>query len=1347
MRKTAAFITALLFTASLAGASWPVYAEDVPSEPVVNEETQSPENEASDNQKTDTQNSEDQTPDDENPVDRNPDEPEQEPEEDLLRKFAEYISENPEDTVNKLLSGEYTASDVLQRYFLNKRYPGGEEGSIAFTADLCAVILMDSEKAEETYQLYKEDFNTGFSRRYYLDLFIKEDVFTEFCSRYEIEPGKVELTESRDKNAAVTRFVQRIYHVLLGRKCETAGLNSWTGAVLSGEKTAADVFKGIVASDEFRDKNYSDEEYARRLMTLLFDREPEENEVKEFTDSTLAKGHTREAVLRRLVKSDECEAFCEKYGITRGEIEVGGWGRNSEGFKCWFSPETGLIVTGYQLVNNIVCYFDNEGTLRTDWSDLAEIVDRKSEKYSFMELERDIAELQQQYPALVHVNTYGITADGRQLYDIVIGSENSANSILVQSGNDGSEASRTRDIMADAENLLKYYFSGTYSEKSYRDLLSDCCIHILPMLNPDGISIAQYGLKGIRNDSMRARVRTMYLLDSREGRTGSDADEYFSSWKANARGVDLSKNTADYAASEGDISRPSSFGYPGPAPLSEAETSALAGFMDKNRDVLTFSYSDFSSAAETGSCALAVLLAGIVSDEEEDETAVSDETKALSEAGQKTASEYVAHLYKTVLGREPDEEGGDFWTQCLEAGRTSAVEIIRNFTESREFERRNCSDDDFVRIAYAAVCGREASADEVSRYSGLLKNGYSRSYVTSRLTETPDFITMCENHGVTAVSSDFTGWQDTSEGRRYWQNGIKVREDIRNLDGYTYYFDKKGRLGDGPVNIGTAGYYAKDGYVLADNGTKWADEIKKENIRSESGSAQKMDIPVEYQFLYTKVICTIGGVDKRVRESGCGAASASMVIQYLTGETKYNPEYLFEWAYRNGEYYGYGLAESTVSKFLDMAGIPNYWISPSADRVAAALRNGKPVISLVREGYFTTSGHYIVLTGITKDGYVTVNDPNNSSKCRLEYKLSEVLKQAKCFMICNEEESAEEITPAVPSDSSKDGNGAQKSEWDEVKTYVDTSSAVYTYESILDDVNSLKQQYPSLVNVKSLGTTADGRQVIDMIIGNRSASKQLVVQAGCHAREYMTCTLLMNQAENFLSHYWDGSYEGKSYGQLLDSYQIHIIPVLNPDGMTLSQKGLNGIYSGDLREGIMNIYRQDKASGVTNLGIDAYLKSWKANARGVDVNRNFATPDWADQGEIPRPSCAKYAGPSAASEEETQALQNLINSLSDCRGVISYHSSGSMIYWDYGQSGDFRQKTYSIAEQLKRMTGYYLVPGASTGGGCSDWVSGVKRIPAFTIEIGSGDSPLPLSQYAGIWSANRNVLPYLLSAL
>lgn len=164
-----------------------------------------------------------------------------------------------------------------------------------------------------------------------------------------------------------------------------------------------------------------------------------------------------------------------------------------------------------------------------------------------------------------------------------------------------------------------------------------------------------------------------------------------------------------------------------------------------------------------------------------------------------------------------------------------------------------------------------------------------------------------------------------------------------------------------------------------------------------------MDIPLYLQGDYTQTVCYIDGVAKSVKTSGCGATSVSMVIAYLTGNTNQTPYTLFKWAYEHGYYSGNGLGHSCLTKLASLYGIQGTWIENDADQIAAALRAGHPVIAHMGPGIFTTSGHYIVLRGITDDGYVLVNDPGSRSRNKYAYKLITVVSQAataNAFMVC-----------------------------------------------------------------------------------------------------------------------------------------------------------------------------------------------------------------------------------------------------------------------------------------------------------------------------------------------------------
>ena len=164
-----------------------------------------------------------------------------------------------------------------------------------------------------------------------------------------------------------------------------------------------------------------------------------------------------------------------------------------------------------------------------------------------------------------------------------------------------------------------------------------------------------------------------------------------------------------------------------------------------------------------------------------------------------------------------------------------------------------------------------------------------------------------------------------------------------------------------------------------------------------------MPIPLYLQGDYPQTVCYFEGVPKSVKSSGCGATSVSMVIAYLTGNTNQTPYTLFKWAYEHGYYSGGGLSHGCLTNLASLYGVEGTWIENDAEKITAALKAGHPVVAHMGPGIFTDGGHYIVLRGITDDGYVLVNDPGNRNRNRYAYRLSTVIAQSKSnysFMEC-----------------------------------------------------------------------------------------------------------------------------------------------------------------------------------------------------------------------------------------------------------------------------------------------------------------------------------------------------------
>ena len=112
------------------------------------------------------------------------------------------------------------------------------------------------------------------------------------------------------------------------------------------------------------------------------------------------------------------------------------------------------------------------------------------------------------------------------------------------------------------------------------------------------------------------------------------------------------------------------------------------------------------------------------------------------------AAEYVRHLYNTILSREPDENGWKFWIERINNGKSTPADEIRLFTESTEFMNHGYSDEEFIGIAYEAFCRRSPSDEEISQNLSSLGEGYTRSWILSRLAHSDEFRAMCEEYSI-----------------------------------------------------------------------------------------------------------------------------------------------------------------------------------------------------------------------------------------------------------------------------------------------------------------------------------------------------------------------------------------------------------------------------------------------------------------------------------------------------------------------------------------------------------------------------------------------------------------------
>ncbi len=95
---------------------------------------------------------------------------------------------------------------------------------------------------------------------------------------------------------------------------------------------------------------------------------------------------------------------------------------------------------------------------------------------------------------------------------------------------------------------------------------------------------------------------------------------------------------------------------------------------------------------------------------------------------------FIERFYNYILGRESDYEGLNFWKERLSKGDKTPSDIVKSFFFSNEFLKKNVSDRDFVKIAYKTILGREPDKEGEDFWTNKLKNSSREEILNSFLS-------------------------------------------------------------------------------------------------------------------------------------------------------------------------------------------------------------------------------------------------------------------------------------------------------------------------------------------------------------------------------------------------------------------------------------------------------------------------------------------------------------------------------------------------------------------------------------------------------------------------------------
>lgn len=224
----------------------------------------------------------------------------------------------------------------------------------------------------------------------------------------------------------------------------------------------------------------------------------------------------------------------------------------------------------------------------------------------------------------------------------------------------------------------------------------------------------------------------------------------------------------------------------------------------------------------------------------------------------------------------------------------------------------------------------------------------------------------------------------------------KVRVYTIAYNGESYFADEIFALSDEQKDI--AANYAENLSVILNDGTYQA--LSETEFSGPSVSYEG----VVFTDGLTEVVY-YNQLDERWRNEpygtdniggyACGPTAMSIVVSSLTSETV-DPPHMAQWAYEHGYWCsGSGSYRTLIPGAAEAWGLTVEGCSATEpQRIVDALADGKLVVVIMSKGHFTSSGHFIVLRGVTADGKVLVADPASYKRSEKQWDLTIILNEA-----------------------------------------------------------------------------------------------------------------------------------------------------------------------------------------------------------------------------------------------------------------------------------------------------------------------------------------------------------------
>lgn len=278
----------------------------------------------------------------------------------------------------------------------------------------------------------------------------------------------------------------------------------------------------------------------------------------------------------------------------------------------------------------------------------------------------------------------------------------------------------------------------------------------------------------------------------------------------------------------------------------------------------------------------------------------------------------------------------------------------------------------------------------------------------------------------------------------------------------------------------------------------------------------------------------------------------------------------------------------------------------------------------------------------------------------------------------------------------------------------------HTYAEMTSDMQNVAAAYGTgstnrIAKLFSIGNSFEGRPIWGMKISDHpnrdEAEPEVLIECNMHAREHLTAEQCLYLIHLLTDNYGQSTALGQRVTNIVNTREIWIIPMLNPDGAMF-----------DISGGTFHNWRKNRQ---TNPG---------SNKIGIDLNRNWSYMWGCCGGSGPNPKSSKYRGQYPFQAVEDQELRDFILSrrvggVQQITEILNVHSYGEHVLYPYGytkqavppdMTQDDHDTFVALAQKMASLNGYHAMQGSQMyiyDGDFIDWAYGDQHIFGFTWEM------------------------------